>query len=247
MNVQQAISWQTKSKLFVSLAAKPGKTGETFYNTLFKHHNIDAEYVACECTDLASDMQLVRQHCAGASITMPYKNQVQKYLDKSNANFMPINTVVNQAGVLTGYNCDYLGLQDILQDSVKDKSVVILGDGAMADNASLLCVDAANVKIFSRRKDNWIYRHSKCDVLINSTSIGMGTEETPVDKITANLVIDCVIGNTKLIRHALDAGRQIITGAEIYIAQFQHQFRLYTEQDADQDVLKLVVKKVFDV
>jgi shikimate 5-dehydrogenase len=68
-----------------------------------------------------------------------------------------------------------------------------------------------------------------------------------VDKIKANLVVDCVIGNTKLTQNARLAGISVIPGAEIYIAQFQHQFKLYTGQDPDQDILKLVTKKVFDV
>ena len=58
MNLQQAIEWQSKNKLFVSLAARPGKTGETFYNTLFAYHGIDAEYVACVCTDCVGPTML---------------------------------------------------------------------------------------------------------------------------------------------------------------------------------------------
>lgn len=245
MNVQTAIDWKKADKLFVSLAAKPGKTGEQFYNTLFKHHNIDAEYVACQCTDLASDMQLVKEHCAGASITMPFKKQVDKYLDMNWATYMPVNTVVNKDKFLTGYNCDYLGLVDLLKERVQDKEIVILGHGAMADNFSILCLNANKVTIVDRK--NWLNRHEKCDILINATSIGMGTKESPVDRINANLVVDCVIGDTELIKQAHAAGKAYVTGAEIYVAQFKHQFKLYTEQDADQDIVKLIAKKVFNV
>ena len=247
MNIQTAINWQHASKLFVSLAAKPGRTGEQFYNTMFKHHNIDAEYVACECTDLASDMKLVKEHCAGASITMPYKKQVEKYLDMSWAAYMPVNTVINKDKFLTGYNCDYLGLKDLLEQRIKGKRVVILGDGAMSENVALLCLGAKTVTVVSRRKDNWVNRHNDCDVLINTTSIGMGTEESPVDRIVASLVVDCVIGKTELLRQAHAAGKSYISGAEIYVAQFKHQFKLYTEMEPDEAVLTLLAKKVFDV
>ena len=49
MKLADAIAYKQKSELFVSLAAKPGKTGMTFYNALFEHHGINAEYVACHC------------------------------------------------------------------------------------------------------------------------------------------------------------------------------------------------------
>lgn len=244
MNVQHAINWQHAGKLFVSLASKPGRTGEQFYNTLFKHHNIDAEYVACECTDLGSDMELVRRHCAGASITMPFKQRVDKYLDMNWASYMPVNTVVNKDGFLTGYNCDYLGLKAVLEGKTKGKSIVLLGTGAMAQNIKLLCQEN---DIYQVDRNSWYLRHNTGDILINTTSIGMGTDESPVDTINADLVVDCVIGNTKLIREAGAVGKEVITGAEIYLAQFRHQFKLYTEQDPDEDILKLIAKKVFDV
>jgi len=244
MNVQSAINWQHASKLFVSLASKPGKTGEQFYNTLFNYHNIDAEYVACECTDLAADMKLVRNHCAGASITMPFKQQVENYLDMSQASYMPVNTVVNNDGFLTGYNCDYLGLKAVLEGKTSNKNIVLLGNGAMAANIKTLCNENT---IYQVNRHNWYSRHNASDILINTTSIGMGTDESPIDTINVDLVVDCVIGNTKLIRDSIAAGKQTITGAEIYIAQFRHQFKLYTGQDPDKDVLKLIAKKVFDV
>jgi shikimate 5-dehydrogenase len=190
-------------------------------------------------------MKLVKEHCDGASITMPFKKQVEKYLDMNWASYMPVNTVVNKDKFLTGYNCDYLGIVDLLKERVQGKEVVILGHGAMADNFSLLCLNAKKVSVVDRK--NWHNRHDKCDVLINATSIGMGTNETPVDKINASLVVDCVIGDTELIKQAHAAGKAYIRGSDIYLAQFKHQFKLYTGQDADQDVVKLIAKKVFDV
>jgi len=248
MKLQQAIEWQHAENLFVSLSAKPGKTGEQFYNTLFKHHNINAEYVACECIDLAADMKLVREHCAGASISMPFKRQVEKHIGMSWAGYgMPINTVINKDKFLTGYNCDYMGLKDLLSEQIKDKKIIILGDGAMADNIQELCSQVPTVQVASRRKNTWEIRRDKCDILINTTSIGMGSNESPVEDPNANLIVDCVIGNTQLIKQAKQSGKSVITGADIYIAQFRYQFKLYTEQDPDEDVLKLIARNVFDV
>ena len=242
MNLQHAIDWQTKRKLFASLAARPGKTGETFYNTLFEYHGIDAQYVACVCTDMAADMRLVRDHCAGASITMPFKNEVAQYTDS--VIIGPINTVLNTDGILTAYNCDLLGLSDAVTQDFKGLSVVILGDGAMSENAQALCKDATVTQV-SRRKDNWHLRNAQCDMLINTTSIGMNADESPNDYINANIVVDCVIGNTALIRHARYIGARVVTGAEIYLAQFKHQFKIYTGIDPDPAITAEVAKRVF--
>jgi shikimate dehydrogenase len=246
MDLKTAINWKVKDKLFVSLAAKPGKTGETFYSTLFAHHHIDADYIACECTDLAEDIKLVRDHCAGASITMPFKQSVEKHIEMSRSPNSAINTVVNNTGFLTGYNCDYLGLKDILGDSLKDQTVIILGDGAMAENVLLLTQQAKQVIQVSRRKGNWHQRHRACDVLINATSVGMGTDQSPVEEINSRVVIDCVIGNTALSALALKNNLQLVTGSDIYQAQLKYQFRLYTQQDPDPEMVSLVAKRVFD-
>jgi shikimate dehydrogenase len=249
MNLQSAIDWQSKSKLFVSLAAKPGKTGETFYKTLFNHHSIDAEYVACVCTDLAHDMQLVRRHCAGASITMPFKRTAAHFVDTTVSPVVgaitPINTVVNRNGILTAYNCDYLGLADVAAQDFKGLHVVILGDGAMSENARLLCKDATITQA-SRRSNTWQLRNTQCDVLINTTSVGMNSADSPVDYINANTVIDCVIGDTELLRKANPIGAKTISGAEIYKAQFKYQFKCYTNQEPDSAVVAAVAKQLFN-
>lgn len=227
MTLTEAIRQRTKDKLFVSLAIKPGNTGMRAYTKIFDHYNIDAEYVACECTDLTADMALVRQHCAGASITMPYKQQVSEHIDISYAAFTPINTVVNNNGHLIGYNCDLLGLTDVLKSKIQGKSVKILGSGAMSKNAQVLCEEFADFyKVYNR--NNWILRNTEYDVLINATSIGMMGSDCPVEQPRAGLVVDCVIGDTELIRKAKESGAECVTGYELYLAQLKHQARLYT-------------------
>lgn len=229
MDLKTAIEQKSKDKLFVSLAQRPGTTGTRVYTKIFEKYNIDAEYVACECTDLARDMALVRAHCAGASISMPYKQQVTKFIDVNYSAFTPVNTVVNNNGFLSGYNCDLLGLKDLLESKVVGKNVNILGSGAMSQNAQLVCKPTAEFyKVYSRRHGNWLMRNTTYDVLINTTSLGMDAEECPVDEIRADLVVDCVMGQTALVKKAFTMGKEVITGYDIYLAQLKHQARLYT-------------------
>ena len=238
MNLAQAIKQQSKKQLFVSLAQRPGKTGETFYNELFAHHAIDAEYRACTCTDLESDLELVRDCCSGASVTMPYKQSVVEYLDLVESPNSSVNTVVNDNGNLIGYNCDLLGLEDLLADKLSGR-IVILGNGAMSENVQTIC-QSKNLDYKLITRDNWQDRHQDCDILINTTSIGMDND-CPVDYVTAGFVVDCVIGNTRL----LELNNSHLSGANIYLAQFKHQFKLYTGIDADSTLVDSIARKLF--
>jgi shikimate 5-dehydrogenase len=240
MILSQAINQQTKNKLFVSLAAKPGRTGETFYNALFKHHNIDAEYVACECIDLANDLAIAKSACAGISITMPYKTQLIPYIDNWQCDIGIANTIKVEQGALIAYNSDLSGLRDTLTDQLHEKIITLLGDGAMAQNI-IKIANTATIKQYSRRLDNWDDRHGVTDVLINATSIGMNIDESPVDQVNAGLVIDCVIGKTKLTKLSTN----YISGAEIYLAQFKHQFEIYTGIPPNTEVVATIAKELF--
>jgi len=232
MNLQTAIEQQRRKRLYVSLSQRPGRTGTVVYNSIFRKFQIDAEYVACECTDLKFDIELVRTHCAGASISMPYKVPVANLIDVNYSPFTPVNTITNTNGYLAGYNCDLLGLIDLLKDKITAKTVVILGDGAMSQNLQLICYHwARQCRVYKR--DNWSQRHQPADILINATSIGMNVKDCPVDEILCDLVVDCVIGDTELINFAARKNTQIISGKDIYLAQLRHQVKLYTELEID--------------
>lgn len=246
MNLQTAIKKKSKEKLFVSLAMTPGTTGVKFYTKLFEIYGVNAEYVACECTDLYEDICLARSSCAGVSVTMPYKQQVLKYIDVNYSAYTPVNTILNDHGFLSGYNCDILGMKDLIEKEVEGKSVNILGSGAMSKNAKTICTDRAEFsKIYSRKHGNWLMRNTNYDVLINTTSIGMNGVDCPVDSINTDLVVDCVIGNTPLVQKAIKHGARVITGNDIYLSQLKHQFKLYTGITVDIGILKDLSKTVW--
>lgn len=247
MNLNDAINQQSKQKLIVSLASRPGTTGTTFYNKLFNYHGIDAEYVACTCIDFREDIELARETCAGVSITMPFKLEVADYIDEWGCEPGPVNTLKIEQYNLIAYNCDLLGLEENIADLIDNKSIVILGDGAMSENVISLCDDYnASYQQFSRKLGNWDHRHVSADVLINCTSVGMSIKDCPVDTVDqVSTVIDCVIGSTKLFNMAKQSGLNAVSGAEIYLSQFKHQFKIYTDQTPDERTVKELTKKVF--
>lgn len=247
MNLNDAVNRQTQQKLFVSLASKPGTTGSTFYNKLFEHHDIDAEYIACTCTHLDEDIELARDTCSGLSITMPFKLAVADYIDEWICDPGPVNTIKVENHNLIAYNCDLLGLEETIGDLIANKSIIVLGDGAMSNNVINLCEKYnATYHQYSRKLGNWQDRHRAADVLINCTSVGMSVKDCPIDQLNnISTVVDCVIGSTKLINMAKQAGLSTVAGAEIYMAQFAHQFEIYTGIQPDHRAIKDIAKRVF--
>ncbi|HHX77476.1 MAG TPA: shikimate dehydrogenase [Firmicutes bacterium] len=77
---------------------------------------------------------------AGVNVTSPHKEGVLKHLDKiaPEASFLEaVNTIVNEAGILTGYNTDYLGYvegirKDAAAPEIKGGRITILGGGGAA-------------------------------------------------------------------------------------------------------------------
>lgn len=245
MNIQEAINQKTKSKLYVSLSSKPGLVGTQFYERLFDYYTINAEYRACYCENIEEDLKLVREHCAGASISMPFKNTAKQFVDEVKL-AGPINTIKVVDKRLIGYNCDLMGIKDRLGDSINGKIVNLLGDGAMADNFKLLCEGRATVHQYSRKLNNWDERYSFCDILINSTPLGMNPTESPLHSVKgADIIVDCVIGDTELIKTAKRSFIKYITGKDLYINQLYHQFKIYSGIDPEPELIYNMSQEIF--
>jgi len=95
----------------------------------------------------------------GANITFPYKEKVIKFLDEveeSARRIRAVNTIVNNKGILTGYNTDVIGFKKSLQEdgklAIKEKKAVILGAGGAARAVvyALLEEEIEEICIFNR-------------------------------------------------------------------------------------------------
>lgn len=82
---------------------------------------------------------VLRRPCVrGANVTIPHKISVMKnidVLDEEAAAIGAVNTIVNDGGVLRGYNTDGVGALKALKEScgeLNDKRVVLLGAGGAA-------------------------------------------------------------------------------------------------------------------
>ena len=140
----------------------------------------------------------------GVNVTIPHKSTIMKYLDAIDSDAMMIgavNTVVNDGGMLTGYNTDVSGFLAALSEAnflPEDCHAVVLGAGGAARailwglckrRAEYITIGARNQqKAEALAKDflqhgpvegfDWLSDEFKellqsADILINTTPLGM--------------------------------------------------------------------------
>ncbi|KQN94137.1 shikimate dehydrogenase [Sphingomonas sp. Leaf231] len=241
------------TRLCMSLAARPGTFGSRFQNHLYDALGLDYVYKAFTTTDLAGAVTGIRAlGIRGCAVSMPFKEAVIPMLDglrDSAAAIDSVNTIVNDDGVLLGYNTDYSAVRDLIEPLPR-VPFLLRGSGGMAKAVATALVDAgfAQGTIAARNEGagrtlaeklgcRWqAEADGEAALLVNVTPLGMTGADQDALAFTreqigaARLVMDVVARpvETPLLRAARDAGKQIVTGAAIATLQGLEQFVLYT-------------------
>ena len=155
----------------------------------------------------------------GFNVTIPHKTNILKYLDAIDSDAMVIgavNTVVNDGGMLTGYNTDVAGFLAALAEAnflPEDCHAVMLGAGGAAravlwglckKRAEFITIGARNPqKADALAKDFLNYGHvegfdwnsdefkdlmQSADILINTTPLGMFPEVDDMPPVDLKLL-----------------------------------------------------------
>lgn len=133
------------------------------HNAAFKSAGIDAQYGVFEIPEngLQEFFKYAKNEpIYGLSVSLPYKEEVLKYLnvvDNDAKAIGAVNTVTNRGGILYGYNTDFIGCISAIKEtmpSLKEKRVVVVGAGG-ASRAIIygLLKEGAKVYVFNRHKD----------------------------------------------------------------------------------------------
>lgn len=216
---------------------------------------IKIEYLS----DFLNAMRLL--NIRGVSATMPHKLEVLTFLDEVDPVAKKIgaaNTIVNEGGVLKGYNTDWFGAVVPLKEktALSGKQIAVLGAGGAARAVVYgLVKEGARVTVFNRTVEkareisdrfgadfkSWeeINMVSEFDVIINATSLGMvpGINESPLNKELINnkqIILDLIYHplETRLLKEAIEQGAITIPGTEMLLAQAAGQFELFTGEKA---------------
>ena len=120
----------------------------------------------------------------GLNVTVPYKKEVIPYcawLSPEARRIGSVNTIVNDGGLLRGYNTDYFGFVYMLRKAgidVKGKKALVLGSGgaSLTVQTALHDLGAKSVTVISRGgEDNYgnLERHADARLIVNTTPVGM--------------------------------------------------------------------------
>lgn len=106
------------TEVCMSLVSRSGNFGTRLHNFLYAAMNLNYLYKAFATTDFKSAIAGIRALAIrGCAISMPFKEEVMQYLDAINpsaARIRAVNTIVNDDGVLTGFDTDYTAIQKIV-------------------------------------------------------------------------------------------------------------------------------------
>ncbi|GAB6990718.1 shikimate dehydrogenase [Paenibacillus pini] len=109
------------------------------HQAALQHMGIQGSYVPLHVIPqaLGDTIQAIRTlGFRGLNVTLPHKVEVMKYLDhldETASRIGAVNTIVNDDGVLTGYNTDGIGYVRSLKDEavadLKGKTILVIGAG----------------------------------------------------------------------------------------------------------------------
>lgn len=211
--------------LCISLAARPSNIGTRFHNYLYDALDLNFIYKAFAPVDLAQAVAGIRGlGIRGAAVSMPYKEDVIAMVDAMDGSATAIdsvNTIVNNDGVLTAYNTDYLAIARLLATNTIDPATTVFlrGSGGMAKAVAAALHDAGftQVTIVARNEErgralaalygfSWLpevggasadgvpaTRGGGAGMLINVTPLGMAGADASAQSFTDELVAEAQV------------------------------------------------------
>jgi 3-dehydroquinate dehydratase/shikimate dehydrogenase len=239
-------------------------------NTAFRRENVNAVYLALHAKSMEDLTACVQDiPIAGLSITMPYKEQILKQLDKSDpwtAKVGACNTLVRgQDGNLYGFNTDVNGVVRPLELRIRLQGarILVLGAGGAA-RAAVFGLKERGAEVFilnrtaaaaqklakqARAKviNRTMLKKLEFDVIINATPAGMEGNRDPLPlsepEMKAKYFFEMVYtpAETRMTKMARARGMHVIAGSEMFVQQGARQFEIWTGKPAPLTEMQRVV------
>jgi len=215
-----------------------------FFTDKFSNEAIDAEYINFELENISQLSHVIASHAdlEGINVTIPYKEQIIKYLDFTDevaASIQAVNTIrILRSGhhvTLHGYNTDIQGFQKSIQPLIQNyhHKALVLGTGgaskAVVRALENLKIETILVSRNPEEKGELSYNDLDEDVMdnykiiVNTTPIGTypnteGCPAIPFEMITPrHLLFDLVYNPevTEFLKLGKKHGAVIKNGLEM--------------------------------
>jgi shikimate dehydrogenase len=247
------------------------------HNAGYQALGINYVYVSFQVKDIKRAIEDIRElGIGGASITLPHKTSAIKYIDKIDPlaeEIGAINTIVNNDGVLTGYDADGDGALQALEEvtTLSGKRAVLIGSGGAASAIALgLKKKGVKLVVLNRTEDKArklaekvnaedsgglekVALATTADILINATPVGMWPKTNqsliPKNLLHNRLVVFDTVYNpkeTKLLSEARERGCAIVYGYKMLLYQAAMQFELFTGHQAPIKVMESVLTQALE-
>ncbi len=255
------------TRLFGLLAHPVGHSlSPRLHNAALRALGIDACYLPFEARSVGEFLPLIRDlRLGGLSVTLPHKESILPHLDGLDEVARAVgavNTIVKSWDRLEGYNTDVEAAMAPLRPvlTLRGARVAILGAGGAARAVAWgLKRESAEVVLFNRtparatrlardlgvRAMPWArLRSFRCDLVVNATPVGMtpdtGSTPVPAAWCPAPVAFDLVYNPpvTRFLSEARARGARILGGVEMFVAQAEAQFRLFTGQESPAGVMR---------
>ncbi len=215
-----------------------------FFTDKFSNEGLDAEYLNFEIENISQLSHLIASHpnLEGLNVTIPYKEQVIKFLDytdESAALIQAVNTIrIHHSGrhiSLHGYNTDIHGFQESIRPLIQKfhHKALVLGTGgaskAVVKALENLKIDTILVSRNPEEKGELSYNDLDEDVMdnykiiVNTTPIGTypnteGCPAIPFELITPNHILFDLVYNpevTEFLKQGKKRGAIVKNGLEM--------------------------------
>jgi len=267
-------SLQSETPAFFGVFGDPvsHSLSPVMHNRAFAFSGYNGVYLPFRIKTIAEAVSAMKTlNMRGASVTLPHKIRIMAHLNHVDAlaeKIGAVNTILNQDGVLTGYNSDAMGAVTALKEriSLKNKRVAIIGAGGAARAIGFGILESQGKVIVVNRTAKTGERLAadlggdfslpveiqrvECDVLINTTPVGMfpDVDATPVPGAFFNehmTVMDIIYAplQTRLLKEATAAGCATIQGLPMFIYQGAFQFELWTGMRAPVEEMRAAVSE----
>lgn len=247
------------------------------HNRGYEVLGLNYSYVAFRVTDIKRAIEGIRGlNIRGASITIPHKVSALEHVDEIDneaKEIGAINTIVNNEGVLSGFNTDCAAAIEVLEAKtpIQGKKAVLLGAGGTALTIAVglkhrgVHLTILNRTIGKARKLaetvnaeaasslDELALAASADILVNATPVGMWPRVkesiVPRELMRPGLIVFDVNYNpkeTRLIAEAREAGCTVIYGYQMFLHQAARQFELFTGQPAPLVEMEKALIKVLE-
>lgn len=227
-----------------------------YFTEKFVEEGIEnARYELFELEEIKELPTLLKRHpnLSGMNVTIPHKQQVMRYLDELDASAKQVgavNTIKFLAGKRVGYNTDYYGFKESLQNWLGDADIdraLILGTGgaSRAVKCALYALEIDYLIVSRQASEHTItYDQLRADhhledysLIINSTPLGMSPNvntfpDIAYDQLTPNHFCYDLVYNpevTTFMKKAEEKGAAIKNGLEMLHLQAEKSWEIWNE------------------